>query len=244
MDTHRGRRRLLALAGALASVVALVPVDAARAATASVSEVGTAFEPAQVEISVGDRVVWTNRSNTSHSVTFDNGPDLHPTCERALLGATVGDCQDAGESVQYTFQTAGNFPYRCKLHSNMRGVVVVSPDVASTTSATVPATTATTRATTTTTRATSSTSSTTRPLATSSTLASSTTTSTTDPNSSVLLPGDPPPFAGEGSSSSATGDAGGDDGGDTATVAFIVALLLAVSAGGGYLLWRLRPGRA
>jgi len=26
-------------------------------------------------------------------------------------------------------------------------------------------------------------------------------------------------------------------------VALIVALLLAVSAGGGYLLWRLRPGR-
>ncbi|HET9772091.1 MAG TPA: plastocyanin/azurin family copper-binding protein [Acidimicrobiia bacterium] len=223
--------------------MALVPGDAARAATASVTEVGTAFQPAQVEIVVGDRVVWTNRSNTSHSVAFDNGPDLHPTCTKGLLGP-VGDCQEPGAAAQYTFQAAGNFAYRCKLHDAMRGVVVVSPAVASTTSATVPATTATTRVTTTTTRATPSTSSTTRPLATSSTLASSTTTTTTDPNSSVLLPGDPPPFTGEGSSSSASGDAGGDDGGDTATVALIVALLLAVSAGGGYLLWRLRPGRA
>jgi plastocyanin len=239
MKTHR--RRLL-LAAAVVGALPFLTAGAARAATAGVNEVGTAFQPAQVEIVVGDRVVWTNRSNVSHSVTFDNGPDLHPTCTRGLLGP-VGDCQKPGAAAQYTFTAPGNFAYRCKLHEGMRGVVVVSA-AATTTSATAPVTTATTRPTTTTTRATTSTSSTTRPLATSSTLASSTTTTTTDPDSTVLLPGDPPPFAGEGSSSSATGAAGGDDGGDTATVALIVALLLAVSAGGGYLLWRLRPGRA
>jgi plastocyanin len=239
MKRHR-RRFLLAIA--VVGALPLLSAEAARAATTGVNEVGTAFQPAQVEIVVGDRVVWTNRSNTSHSVAFQNGPDLHPTCTKGLLGP-VGDCQEPGAAAQHTFATPGNFAYRCKLHDGMRGVVVVAA-AATTTSATTPATTATTRATTTTTRATSSTSSTTRPLATSSTLASSTTTTTTDPNSSVLLPGDPPPFAGEGSSSSATGDAGGDDGGDTATVALIVALLLAVSAGGGYLLWRLRPSRA
>jgi plastocyanin len=243
MKTHRGRRRLL-LAIAVVGAGAFLPAEVAGAATAAVSEVGTAFQPPQVDILVGDRVVWTNRSNTAHSVSFQNGPDLHPTCTQGLLGP-VGDCQEPGAAAQYTFTAAGNFAYRCKLHDSMRGVVVVSATAATTTSATVPATTATTRATTTTTRAISTSSSTTRPLATSSTLASSTTTTTTDPNSSVLLPGDPPPFTGEGSSSSATGDAGGDnDGGDTATVALIVALLLAVSAVGGYLLWRLRPGGA
>jgi hypothetical protein len=61
----------------------------------------------------------------------------------------------------------------------------------------------------------------------------------------VLLPGDAPPFSGE-NGNSATGQSGGssDDGGDSTTVALIVGLLLAVSAGGGYMLWRLRPGRA
>lgn len=227
----------MAVAGAFSSL----PPGIARAATVAVSEIGTDFAPPQVDIAVGDRVVWTNRSSTAHSVTFQNGPDLHPTCRPGLLGP-VGDCQEPGEAVQYTFAAAGNFAYRCKLHDSMRGVVVVSS--ATTTSATAPATTVTTRkATTTTTRATTSTTSTTRPLATSSTVASSTTTTTTDPNSSVLLPGDPPPFNGEGSSSNASGDTGGDDGGDSATVALIVALLLAVSAAGGYLLWRLRPSR-
>ena len=226
----------------MASAAALASGDAARAATESVNEVGTSFQPAQREILVGDKVIWTNRSNTPHSVTFQNGPDLHPTCTRGLLGP-VGDCQDPGSTVEYTFTAARNYAYYCKLHDGMTGVVVVSPVVA-TTASTASSTTTSRLATTTTTRAASTTTSTTRPLATSSTLMSSTTTATTDPNSSVLLPGDPPPFSGEGSSSSATGGAGGaDDGGDSATVALIVALLLAVSAGGGYLLWRLRPSR-
>lgn len=238
MGIHRGRRRLLALTGALLASAASLSGGSARAAIAEVDEVGTSFRPPQVEITVGDTVVWTNRSNTSHSVTFQDGPDLHPGCMPSLLGPV--NCQDPGDRVQHTFAAAGNHAYYCKLHpANMRGVVVVSP--AATTSTAAPSTTATTRPTTTT--SITSTTVTTRPLATSSTMPSSTTTSTTAPDSSVLLPGDPPPFPGEGSGSSATGGGGGGgDGGDTATVALIVGLLLAVSAGGGYLLWRLRPG--
>ena len=240
MKTQRGRRRLLALATGLL-IAAGTP--SARSATTAVDEAATTFVPSQVDIAVGDRVVWTNRSGSSHTVTFQNGVDLHPDCN-PLLG--VG-CQGPGAIAQHTFTGPGTYPYFCKIHrsSGMTGVVVVA--AAGSTSTTTPASssTSTTRlSTTTTTRAASSTTSTTRPLATSSTLMSSTTTATTDPNSSVLLPGDPPPFSGEGSSSSATGGAGGaDDGGDSATVALIVALLLAVSAGGGYLLWRLRPSR-
>src|SRR5207302_8102345 len=66
-------RRILELAVAL---LALSP--AARAATGSVSEVGTSFEPAQIEVVPNDQVVWTNRSTQTHTVTFDNGPELNP----------------------------------------------------------------------------------------------------------------------------------------------------------------------
>jgi plastocyanin len=241
MKTHRGRRRLLALATGLL-IAAGTP--SAHSATTAVDEGATSFVPSQVDIAIGDRVVWTNRSSSTHTVTFQNGVDLHPDCDPSAL-LRVG-CQGPGAIAQHTFTGAGTFPYFCKIHrsSGMTGVVVVAAP--GSTSTTTPASsTSTTRvSTTTTTRATSSTTSTTRPLATSSTLMSSTTTTTIDPNSSVLLPGDPPPFSGEGSSSSATGETGGaDDGGDSATVALIVALLLAVSAGGGYLLWRLRPSR-
>jgi hypothetical protein len=57
-----------------------------------------------------------------------------------------------------------------------------------------------------------------------------------------LLPGDPPPFTDE--TSTAANKSGSKEGNDSGTVALIVGLLLAVSAGGGFLLWRLRPGRA
>jgi hypothetical protein len=75
-------------------------------------------------------------------------------------------------------------------------------------------------------------------------LASSSTTSTTADNSSVLLPGDAPAFPGDDADSAAGQAAGSDDGSDSGTVVLIVGLLLAVAVGGGYLLWRLRPGRA
>ena len=58
----------------------------------------------------------------------------------------------------------------------------------------------------------------------------------------MLLPGEPPPFTDE-TSTAANNAPGSKDGNDSGTVALIVGLLLGVSVGGGFLLWRLRPGR-
>jgi plastocyanin len=240
MNMYRGRRRLLALAIILLAVSPQgVP---ARAALGRVDEVGTAFQPAEVRIGVNDRVVWTNRSSQSHSVNIVNVKDLHPNCEPILaLG-----CQGPGATAEWTFTNPGTYSYYCKLHQNlnppMRGTVVVgtATTTLATTSSTLPGKSSSTTATTQ--RASSSTTTTTRPLATSSTLVSSSTTTTTSEATSVLLPGEPPPFSDD--TSSAANRGGGSKGGsDSGTVALIVGLLLAVSAGGGFLLWRIRPGR-
>jgi len=236
MNSFRSRRFL-----ALVLLALLGSGAPARAATEDVDEVGTSFDPAQVSITVNDRVVWTNKSPDQHTVTFERGgPDLHPSCDPLLR---IG-CQAPGTSVERTFTASGTYPYYCKLHRGMRGVVVVSS--ATTTTTMAPTSSTLPRATTTSSTArasTSSTTATTRPLATSSTVGTSSTTSTTMDPSSVLLPGDPPAF-GEDTNSSAAGQSGGSDGGsDTGTVALIVALLLGVSAAGGFILWRLRPGR-
>jgi plastocyanin len=247
MDGH-GRRRLLALAiGCL--VAALPMIRPAEGASAGVDEVGTSFVPSSIEVSVKDKVIWTNRSSGSHTVTFDNGQDLHPSCDPDAL-LRVG-CQTPGSTAEFTFNSPGKYGYYCKFHGGpggkgMAGFVVVS--AAGTTSTTDPGgstSTATIRSSTTTTTrpttTTSSTTTTTRPLATSSTLVKSTTT--TSDTSSVLLPG-APPAVGDDTSNAASKSGDPDGGNDTGTVVLIVALLLAVSAGGGFLLWRLRPGRA
>jgi len=235
-------RRILVLAAAL---LALSP--AARAATGSVSEVGTSFEPAQIEVVPNDQVVWTNRSTQTHTVTFDNGPDLNPNCNPSTPALLRSGCQAPGSTVARTFSTPGTYAYHCKLHAaeGMTGVVVVSAAGTSSTRSTSSSTTTITarNSTTSTTRATSSTTSTTRVLATSSTLVKSTTT--TADTSSAVQPGAPPSLGGDDGGSKAAGKAKGSGGGsDTGTIALIVALLLVVSGGGGYLLWRLRPGRS
>lgn len=243
MNTYRGRRRLLALAlGLLAVSQQAIP---ARAAASTVEETANSFSPKRVEIALNDKVVWTNRSSAMHTVTFEDGTDLHGTCDPDAL-LRVG-CQGPGATAERTFRTAGSYPYYCKIHGNrggagMAGVVVV---LGAATSATSPASTSTTSKATTTTTAkasTSSTTTTTRPLATSSTMVPSSTTTTTSEATSVLMPGEPPPFTDE-TSAAANKSAGGKEGNDSGTVALIVGLLLAVSAGGGLLLWRLRPGR-
>jgi plastocyanin len=247
MNAHRGRRRLLALATGWLVAAALVAAAAepARAASATIIERGTQYVPKQVDVSLNDTVVWTFESSPSgpgHTVTFDDGTDLNRNCPGTEL---FNDCQDTpGEVVQRRFSTTGTYPYYCKIHrgQGMVGVVVVS--AATTTSTPTTSTSTTVKASTTTTaKPTSSTTSTTRALATSSTVLKSTTT--TADTSSVLSPGEPPPLSGGDSNSNAAGKADGSkDGSDSSTVALIVGLLLAVSAGGGYLLWRLRPGRA
>jgi plastocyanin len=235
MDRHRGRRGIWALAVGLVALSA-APAPA-RAAVANVDEVGTSFQPAEIPIRVNDRVVWTNQSTQSHTVTFTGGPDLHPSCDPLLrLG-----CQAPGTTVERTFTTAGRFTYHCKIHSRMQGAVVVTgaSPTSATTSSTVAKSASSTTATTQ--KATSSTTATTRPLSTSSTVMKSSTTTTSE-TTSVLLPGEPPTFS-DGGSPSAASRPGDSTGSDSRTVALIVGLLLAVSAGGGYLLWRLRPGR-
>lgn len=259
MDRFRVRRGLLALAiGGVA--VAPLTTAPARAATATVTERGSSFDPSHLEIRVGDTVVWTYQSaagGPGHTVTFEGGPDYNEGCERnALLPI---NCQTASSTrPQRTFTSSdlqgrsqASFPYYCKIHGapggvGMSGVIVLA--AAPTTTVTAVTTSSTlARATTTSATAkasTSSTTSTTRALATSSTLASSSTTSTTADTSSVLLPGDAPPFSGDDINTAAGQSGGSDDGTDSKTVALIVVLLLAVSGAGGFLLWRLRPGRA
>ncbi len=72
---------------------------------------GSAYDPASVTVAKGSTVTWTNTDGTTHTVTFDAGPD----CGRMSQGATVSR----------TFSDAGSFAYHCTIHSFMKGTVVV-----------------------------------------------------------------------------------------------------------------------
>lgn len=92
------------------------------AACAPSTEAGTvqaviadfAFDPATINASVGDVVAWTNNDGTGHTATVDS--DESCTTETLAGGATGA----------IVFNTAGSYPYHCKIHSNMTGTVEVS----------------------------------------------------------------------------------------------------------------------
>jgi len=67
------------------------------------------FEPENCTIKVGTTLVWSNTGGVPHTVksvdgkTFNSGGVSKP-----VLG---------GDKFQFTFKTAGDFPYYCELHS-------------------------------------------------------------------------------------------------------------------------------
>jgi plastocyanin len=248
-------RRWLALA--IGVLVVWPLAGPAPAASKTVLLKGTQFEPKTVQINAGDTVVWRYESGQRHSVQFEGGPEIGCT------GLLQTDCLDrAGEERSRTFSQPGDYAYYCTFHGGsggqgMSGVVKVT---ATGTSAESPVVTVSTRPTSSTTTTRPSTTTTTRPLTTSSTVERSTTTTATLLPTTTIAPREPPPFnpgdgsdGSDGSVESGESDLGGpsgeaaasrkDKGRDSSAVALIVGLLLIVSAGGGFLLWRLRPGR-
>jgi plastocyanin len=79
-------------------------------AGATVVEKGFAFDPATLDVKVGDTVTFKNEDSAPHNVKID--------------GKELGN-QDTGASVTWTATTAGSFPYTCTIHPAMAGEIVV-----------------------------------------------------------------------------------------------------------------------
>jgi plastocyanin len=78
-----------------------------------VSMEGIAFQPAEVTVSAGDTVTWTNNDSVGHDVTADSFSSGDP-------GGMA-----SGDTFEQTFEEAGTFDYVCTVHPGMEGTVVV-----------------------------------------------------------------------------------------------------------------------
>jgi plastocyanin len=120
MNGHRAA--LIAATLALGSTAACsaaqnVPVQSASGSAdssgpvaATVTLVNTSFAPASVTINAGQTVEWKwNDGQVPHNVTFDT---FHSSTK--LTGTYF-----------HTFDTPGVYRYRCTIHVNMVGTVVV-----------------------------------------------------------------------------------------------------------------------
>lgn len=102
--------------------------EAARSAqtkSASVDIGDNFFDPKELTIPVGTKVTWTNNGNNPHTVTADD--------ESFDSGASPAEYMQNGDSFSRTFNTAGKFPYYCRVHggpggSGHSGVITVTAD--------------------------------------------------------------------------------------------------------------------
>ncbi len=90
------------------------PADDDAGDSSSVSIADNAFDPAQVTVSAGATVEWTNEDDVPHTVTFED--------EAAESSETLNQ----GDTHSATFDEAGEYPYICKIHPSMTGTVTVS----------------------------------------------------------------------------------------------------------------------
>ena len=82
-------------------------------------ETNECYIPADISISVGDTVTWSNDDTAAHTVTSGlpaEGPDGNFDSSLFMAGTTY----------EYTFDTAGEYPYFCMVHPWMVGSVTVS----------------------------------------------------------------------------------------------------------------------
>ena len=77
-----------------------------------VSLAGRSFNPAVLEVTVGDTVTWINDDDTEHTVS-------------AIDGAFDSGELAQGASFSFTFDSPGEYRYLCLFHSEMQATIVV-----------------------------------------------------------------------------------------------------------------------
>lgn len=70
------------------------------------------FEPGEITVATGTTIFWANTGEAPHTATADDG-----SFDTGRLAS--------GEREGVTFETAGEFPYFCSIHPDMRGTVTV-----------------------------------------------------------------------------------------------------------------------
>ncbi len=82
---------------------------------------GDKFNPAMLNIKVGETVKWINEDDRTHVIASIPGQG---TNDKELFVPSIAP----SKSWSHTFKKAGEYPYFCYIHYVMMGVVIVEGD--------------------------------------------------------------------------------------------------------------------
>jgi plastocyanin len=91
---------------------------------------GIAFAPSKLIVPVGTKVTWTNDDSVNHTVTAGKpGKDAIPGVSKGTAAHPSGvfdhPMSPSGATFSFTFTNAGTYAYFCRIHSSMRGLIIV-----------------------------------------------------------------------------------------------------------------------
>ncbi len=82
------------------------------ATSAAVSIKNFAFNPAELTVSKGAKVTWTDEDAVPHKIVSDTF-------------AFSSDSLSNGQTFEFTFNDAGTYDYHCGIHPSMKGKIIV-----------------------------------------------------------------------------------------------------------------------
>lgn len=113
VDLASGEQRTVGAGRAPRKVVVQPDLPVASTAGAQISIANFAFSPAEIRITRGTRVTWTNDDGAPHGISHKDGT---PDSDLLLPGA----------SASRVYDEAGTYGYVCSVHPFMTGQVVVA----------------------------------------------------------------------------------------------------------------------
>lgn len=108
--------RLALVLGLALAVTVAAPMALAEESSATVTIHNFTYDPPVITISKGGKVTWINKDDTPHTVVAADRQSRSPA-------------MDTGDSFSKTYNEVGTFGYVCGLHPQMKGTVVVTPEV-------------------------------------------------------------------------------------------------------------------
>ena len=98
------------------------PIEEGNVAVSIVGNSGSSsYNPNPIEIKVGDTVTWINNDSSPHTVTSSSSSSNDDSSSITFDSGVLR----RGETLSFTFDLEGEYPYFCTLHPNMVGTVVV-----------------------------------------------------------------------------------------------------------------------